>query len=99
MKGAARCSADTVRETLVVPESAVLQDEPSSWLANPTPTFALISMTSDPTRRVEIAVKAKLLLMWDEVWVARIHVFCWRWNLLLVERSVKIRWITEISVV
>jgi hypothetical protein len=56
-----------MRETLVVPESAVLQDKPSSWLANPTPTFALISMTSDPTRRVEIAVKAKLLLVWDEV--------------------------------
>lgn len=99
LKGAARRSADTVRETFVVPEGTVLQDEPTSWLANPTPTFALIPMTSDPTRRVEIAVKAKLLLVWDEVGIARVHVFRWRRNLLLVKRCVKIRWIAEISVV
>jgi hypothetical protein len=99
LKGAARRSTDTVCETLVVPESAVLQDEPSSWLANSTPTFALIPVTSDPTWRVEITVKAKLLLVWDEIWVARVHVFWWRWNLVLVERSVKIRRIAKISVV
>jgi hypothetical protein len=88
-----------VRETLVIPESAVLQDEPSSWLADSTPALALISVTANPTRRVEVAVKAELLLVWNEVGIAWVHVFCWWWNLLLMQRSVKIRWIAEISVV
>lgn len=85
LEGAPSRSADTVCETFVVPESAVLQDEPSSWLADSTPALTLIPVAANPTRRVEVAVKAELLLVWDEVRIAWVHVFCWWWNLLFMK--------------
>jgi hypothetical protein len=99
LKGAARRSADTVSETLIVPESAVLEDKPTAGLTNSTPTFALVSVAPNPTRRIEVTVKAKLLLVRDEVGITRIHVF-WRWwNLLVVKGCVKIRRVAEVSIV
>jgi hypothetical protein len=64
LKWAASCGTDTMSETFIVPESAVLQYKPSSRLANSTPPFALIPVTPDPSWGVEIAVKAKFLLVW-----------------------------------
>jgi hypothetical protein len=86
-------------ETLIVPESAVLQHQPASRFADSTPAFALIAMTTNPTRRVEVAVEPKLLLVWYKISIGRIHVFRRRWDLLLMERCIEIRWITQISVV
>jgi len=98
LKWAASGGTDTMGETFVVPESAVLQYKPSSWLADSTPPFALIPMTPDPSRRVEIAVKAKFLLVGDQIRIARIHVFRGRWYLFFVERRIEIGRITQIGV-
>jgi hypothetical protein len=98
LKWAASCSTDTVGETFIVPEGAVLQYKPPSGLANSTPSFALIPVTSHPSRRIEIAVKAKLLLVWYQIRIARVHVFRRGRNLLLVERCIEIGRIAQISV-
>jgi hypothetical protein len=98
LKWAASCSTDTMGETFIVPESAVLQYKPPPRLANPTPPFALITVTPDPTRRVEVTVKAKFLLVWYQIRIARVHVFRGRRHLLLVEGCIEIGRITQISV-
>jgi len=85
LEWAAGRSADTVGETLIVPEGAVLQNEPPAWFADSTPTFALIAVAADPARCVEVSIESELLLVWDEIWVGRIHVFRWRRNLLLMK--------------
>jgi len=84
LKWATCRSADTVGETFVIPEGAVLQNQPSSRLANPTPSFALISVTTDPARRIEISIEAELLLVWYEVRVWWIYIFRRGRNLFLV---------------
>ena len=94
LEGASGRSTNTMSEALVVPESAVLQYQPPSRFADSTPAFALVPMTAHPARGVEITIEAKFLLMGDKIRVAWIHVFRWRWHLLLVERGVKIRRIT-----
>jgi hypothetical protein len=99
LEWAASSCTDTVGETLIVPESAVFQDEPTSRLADATPTFALVAVTPHPTRCVEVSVKAKFLLMRNKIRVTRVHVFRRRRNLLLMKGSIEIRRITQISVV
>ena len=44
--------ADTMRERLIVPESAIFQDKPAAWLANATPAFSLVAVPSDIFGRV-----------------------------------------------
>ena len=85
LEWAAGRSADTVGETLVVPEGAVLQNEPPAWFADSAPALALVAVAAHPARRVKISVESELLLVWDEVWVGRVHVFRWRRNLLFVK--------------
>ena len=77
LRGLERCAgscADTMREGLVVPESAVLQHEPTSRLAEPAPSFTFVAMPADPSWRVQIAVESKVLLVWHKIWVRRVHV-------------------------
>lgn len=40
------------------PERAILQYEPSSWFANATPSFSLVSMAPYPSWRVQISIKS-----------------------------------------
>lgn len=75
---------DAVGEALIVPEGRILQDQPPTGLADPTPAFSLVAMAAHPPGSVEIAVESKLLFMGDEVWVGRVHVLGWRWDLFLV---------------
>jgi hypothetical protein len=84
---------DAVRETLVVPESAVLEYEPTARFANPAPAFALVPVTAHPTRCVQVAVETEFLLMWDEIRVARVHVLGWWRDLLFVEGGVEVWWV------
>jgi hypothetical protein len=83
-------SADTMCETLIVPESAVLQDEPSARFADSTPAFTLVAVTPDPTRRVQITVEAKFLFVRQKIWVVRVHVFRWWRHLFLVKGGIEI---------
>lgn len=92
-------SADAVCERLVVPEGRVLQDEPAAGLADSTPTFPLVTVSSHPSGRIEIALKAQLLFVGNEVGIRRVHVLWWRWNLLFMQRGIKVRGVREISVV
>jgi hypothetical protein len=84
-------STDTVCKRLVVPESAVLEHEPTSWLAKSAPPFALVAMTPDPSWSIEITLEAQVLLMWHEIRVRGIHVGLWRIGRLFVQRRVQVR--------
>ena len=75
---ASRCRADPVAEGLVIPESRVLENQPATGLANPTPPLALVAMTTYPTWGVQVAIKAKILFVRDKIRVRRIHVL-FRW--------------------
>jgi hypothetical protein len=99
LKGTARCGADAMGETLIVPEGAILQDKPSSRLADPAPSLALISVAADPTRSVEVTVKPKFLLVGLHIRVAGLHILFRRWDLIFMKRSIQIRWIAQISIV
>lgn len=61
--------ADAMGETFVVPESAVLQYQPTSRLANTTPPFSLVPVTTNPSWRVEVSVEAEFLLVRCEIGV------------------------------
>lgn len=91
-----RCAgscADTMREGLVVPESTVLEYKPSARLAETAPALSFVAMTSNPTRGVQVANKAKILLVWYKVGIGRVHVGL-RWvECLFVQGGVKIRWV------
>ena len=87
-----------MRETLIVPEGAVLEDEPAARLADSAPAFALVSMTAYPAGRVEVTIKAELLLMWDEIGIAGLHVFGWWWFLFFLEGGVEVRGVAEVRV-
>lgn len=89
---AGRCT-DAVGETLVVPESAVFENEPTTRLADSAPTFALVPVTAHPTRSVQVAVETEFLLVRDEIRVARVHVLGWWRDLLFVEGGVEVWWI------
>lgn len=52
LKWAAGCSTDTMSETFIVPEGAVLQDKPPPGFTDSTPPLALVSMAADPARSV-----------------------------------------------
>jgi hypothetical protein len=94
-----RRRADPMRETLVVPECAVLQHEPAARLADSAPAFALVAVPAHPPWRVEVAVEAELLLVGKQVWVRRVHVFGrWR-DVLFVERGVEVWRVGEVGVV
>lgn len=84
LERAASRSADTVREALVVPKRRVLQHEPSAGLADAAPSFALVAVTTHPLGSVQVAIKAKFLLMRDKVRVRWVHVLRGRRDLLLV---------------
>lgn len=68
------CRADTMREGLVIPKCTVLQNKPTSRLAKTTPSFALVAMPAHPSRRVQVAIKSKVLLVGHEVWIGWVHV-------------------------
>ena len=63
LEGCASRCAHTVRETLIVPESRVLEHEPTPGLTESTPAFALIAVSAHPLRRIEIAVEAQILFV------------------------------------
>ena len=74
-------------EAFVVPEGGVLENKPSSRLADTAPSLALVPMTANPLRSVEITLESEFLLTWHEVRVFRVHVF-WGWvGLFLFKRS------------
>lgn len=50
-----RDGADPVRETLIVPESAIFENEPAAGMAEAAPAFALGTVVADVEGRVEIA--------------------------------------------
>lgn len=52
LKWAAGCGTDSVSETFIVPEGAVLQDKPPPRFADSTPSLALVSMAANPARSV-----------------------------------------------
>lgn len=92
------CRADPMRETLVIPESRVLQYKPTTRLANTTPAFALIAMPAHPPGSVQVSVESQLLLMRNKVLIGRIHIF-WRGRyLLLVQRSIQVWGVRQIGV-
>lgn len=70
---AGRC-ANAVCKRLVIPECAVLEHKPSSWLTQATPPLALVAMTPDPPWGIEIASEAQILFVWNHVWVGGVHV-------------------------
>jgi hypothetical protein len=78
-------------ETFIVPEGAVLQNEPSSGFTNSAPSLALISMAANPTRSVEIPIKAKFLFVRHKIGIAGVHIFRRRLNLFVMERGVQVR--------
>lgn len=98
MELASRCRADPVAERLVVPESRVLENQPATGLANPTPPLALVAMTTYPAWGVQVAIKAKILFVWDKIRVRRIHVLFRRCELRLLKRSEEIGRVREICV-
>jgi len=57
-EGTSCCSTYSMGETLIVPECAVLEYQPASWFANSTPSFPLISVSSDPARCVQVPVES-----------------------------------------
>jgi hypothetical protein len=61
----------------VVPKGAIFKDEPSARFAQSTPTLSFVSMTSYPSRGIKITTKAKILLMWCEIGIGRVHVSFW----------------------
>lgn len=69
LKRSASGGADTMRERLVVPKSAVLEHEPPSRFAQTTPALALVPMPTHPAGGIEIADKSKVLLMGNEIWI------------------------------
>lgn len=85
------CGADPVSEALIVPECRVLQHQPTSRLADPTPTLALVSVATNPFWCVQITFKPHLLLMGYHVRIGRVHVLWRRRNLFLVQCSEQIR--------
>lgn len=93
------CCADAMRETLVIPESRVLQHKPTTRLADPAPAFALISMATHPSGRVQVAFEPQLLFMRNKILVGRIHILRRRWDLFFVEGGIQIRGIRKICVV
>jgi hypothetical protein len=96
---AASSSTNAMRETFVVPKRRVFQHQPAARFTNPTPPFAFIAMTPYPARSVEIAIETKLLFVWDQVWIRRIHIF-WRGrDLFFVKGGVEVRWIGEVGIV
>ena len=90
MKRHARRSTNPVRERFVVPEGRVLEYQPTTRFADTTPAFTFVSVTANPTRRVEITIKTEVLLMRLHIRVLGVHVFGRRWDLLLVKGSVEI---------
>jgi len=77
-------SADSMRKAFVIPKGRVFEYEPTPGLADPAPTLALVAVTPDPPRCVEVHLEANFLLTREEVGVARLHVF-WRGTLLVIE--------------
>jgi hypothetical protein len=67
-----------VREGLVVPESAVLEHEPSPGLAQPTPALSLVTVPTNPPRGIQIAAEAEILFVRNKVRIGRVHVGFWR---------------------
>lgn len=90
---------DAVGEGLIVPECTILQYKPPTWLADAAPSFTLVAVSADEAWRVEVIVKAQLLLMRNKLWITWIHVLRWRWYGLLRKRSEEIGRIRETGIV
>jgi hypothetical protein len=82
------CCTDAVGETLVIPESRVLQHKPAARFADTAPAFALVAMAAHPSGRVQITIESQLLLMGNKILIGRIHILGWGRHLFLVERSI-----------
>lgn len=91
--------ADAVAKAFVVPERGVLQHQPAARLANTAPSLPLVAVSAHPSRRVKVALEAQLLLVRDHVGILGVHVLGWRWDLLLVQGSVQVRWVRQVGVV
>lgn len=89
----ARRSADAMCEALVIPKGRVLENEPTSRLADSAPPLTLVSVTAYPLWSVQISIKSQFLLVRHQVRVRWVHVLGRRGDLLLVERSVQIWWV------
>lgn len=74
LKCRAGCGADAVRERLVIPKRAVLQDKPAARLAEATPAFALVAMSPNPSRGVQVTCEPQILFVRNKVRIGRMHV-------------------------
>lgn len=97
LEGAASRGADTVGERLVVPVGRVLEDQPSSGLADTAPALALVAMSTDPPRGIQVALESQVLLSGHHVGVGGVHVFLGRGFLLLVESTEQVRGLGQLS--
>lgn len=61
VESGARDGADAVRETLIVPEGAVFEDEPATGVAKTAPAFALGAVVADVEGSVEVVWEAGIL--------------------------------------
>lgn len=85
-----RGTTDTVREALVVPKSRILQHEPSTRFADPTPTFSFVPLATNPSWSVKIVLKPSLLLSWDHRRILGVHVPFWWTGRFLFQLSYEI---------
>jgi hypothetical protein len=92
-------SADAMSKRLVVPESTVFQHKPSSRLADTTPSFTLVAMSSYPAWSVQVSWEAKFLFVWNHVRIFWVHVLWWWLKLILAQGAIEIWWIREVGVV
>ncbi len=81
--------ADPMCETLVVPKGGILQDQPASRFADPTPAFPLVSVAANILGRIQITLEPKLLST-REVRLVDIHVLGRRRELIFLERPEEI---------
>lgn len=98
LERSASCRADAVRERLVVPESRVLQHQPSPRLANATPSLSLVAVSPNPARGVQVVFKSQLLLIGHHLGIRRIHVLGWWGCLLFLKAAKQVRGVREICV-
>lgn len=73
-------------KTLVVPERGILQDQPASGFADPTPTFPLVPVAANVLGGVQIALETKLLSS-REVRLVDFHVLGRRGELIVLKGS------------
>src|SRR5689334_21720568 len=63
------CCRYTMSEAFIVPESRVLEHEPTTRLAETTPALSLVAMTTHPTWGVKVPLESQILFVWNEITV------------------------------